>query len=310
MQKSRRMGLLMIISGATLWGISGPMIQWLFQNTELTSSDYLIFRLLLAGLFILFFLLFKGHNIFAIWKHPSHRIHLIVFAVLGMLGAQYAFVETVRISNAVTATLFQFLGPVLIPIYIALKDRKLPTLMKVLAVLTAFIGTYFLITNGSVENLVLSNNAVIWGILTALGFTFYTLQPINLIKSWGTMVIVGWGLLIGGIVLVFINPINDFQRLTESVTLSTMTMFLLIILSGTFSFLLYIGSLKYLSATETGILSSIEPLVAGILTVTWLNESFGGFQLIGGGFIILAVILLTMPEKEFEKEVVASERVS
>ena len=74
-------------------------------------------------------------------------------------------------------------------------------------------------------------------------------------------------------------------------------MLILIIISGTLSFLLYIGSLKYLAATETSILSSIEPLVAAIVSIAWLNESFGAYQLLGGVCIVLSVIFLTMPQK-------------
>jgi len=129
MNNGRRIGLIMIITGATLWGLSGPMIQWLFQHTNVSSIDFLTIRLLLAGLFILSFLLIKKQNIFQIWKHPRHSIQLIIFSILGMLGAQYAFIETVHISNAVTATLFQFLGPVLITIYVAFEQKKFPASM-------------------------------------------------------------------------------------------------------------------------------------------------------------------------------------
>ncbi|MEB8746312.1 DMT family transporter [Bacillus cereus] len=80
----------------------------------------------------------------------------------------------------------------------------------------------------------------------------------------------------------------------------TFSMLILIIVSGTLSFLLYIGSLKYLAATETSILSSIEPLVAAIVSITWLNEAFGAYQLLGGVCIVLSVIFLTMPQKETE----------
>lgn len=57
MNNSRRIGLIMIITGATLWGLSGPMIQWLFQHTNVSSIDFLTIRLLLADyLFYLFYL--------------------------------------------------------------------------------------------------------------------------------------------------------------------------------------------------------------------------------------------------------------
>ena len=78
------------------------------------------------------------------------------------------------------------------------------------------------------------------------------------------------------------------------------SMLILIIISGTLSFLLYIGSLKYLAATETSILSSIEPLVAAIVSIAWLNESFGAYQLLGGLCIVLSVIFLTMPQKKMK----------
>ncbi|KEK23315.1 DMT family transporter [Bacillus gaemokensis] len=298
MQNNRRLGLIMIITGATLWGLSGPMIQWLFQNTVVSSIDFLTIRLLLAGIFILCFLLVKKQNIFRIWKHPLHFVQLIIFSILGMLGAQYAFIETVHISNAVTATLFQFLGPVLITIYVAFEHKKFPAAMQILAITAALTGTYFIITNGSIENIVLSKEAIIFGLLTAIGFAFYTLHPASLIKKWGTTLIIGWGMLIGGIALLICNRSFQWNHLSQTFTFQTFSMLILIIISGTLSFLLYIGSLKYLSATETSILSSIEPLVAAVVSITWLNESFGAYQLLGGVCIILAVIFLTMPEKE------------
>lgn len=300
MNNNRRLGLIMIITGATLWGLSGPMIQWLFQHTKVSSIDFLVIRLLLAGVFILSFLLIKKQNIFRIWQQPRHLLQLIIFSILGMLGAQYAFIETVHISNAVTATLFQFLGPVLITIYVAMQYKKLPSTMQVLAIVAALTGTYFIITNGSVQNIVLSKEAILFGLLTAIGFAFYTLHPASLIKQWGTTLIIGWGMLIGGIALFIYNRSFEWKQLSQTFTLLTFSMLILIIISGTLSFLLYIGSLKYLSPTETSILSSIEPLVAAIISIVWLKESFGAYQLLGGVCIVVAVIFLTMPEKEAE----------
>lgn len=309
MKSSRRLGLIMIISGATLWGLSGPMMQWLFQHSELSSSDYLVIRLLLAGVFILGFLFFTKKDIFSIWKHPRHWIQLIIFSILGMLGAQYAFIETVRISNAVTATLFQFLGPVLITIYVAIQRRRLPSTIQFLAIAAALAGVFYLITNGSIESIVLTKKAILFGILTALGFTFYTLHPVSLIKKWGTSVIIGWGMLLGGIALFLTDPQFSFQHVANTLTINTFSMMILIILIGTLSFQLYIGSLQHLTATETSLLSSIEPLVATVVSIIWLNESFGAYQLLGGAFIMVAVILLTIPEKEI-KPTITSEHVS
>ncbi|MDQ0216087.1 drug/metabolite transporter (DMT)-like permease [Oikeobacillus pervagus] len=304
MKTSRQLGLVMIITGATFWGLSGPMIQWFFQQTNMSSSDFLVIRLLLAGITMLGYLAFvKKQNILAIWKHKSHSIQLVLFSIIGMLGAQYTFIEALQYSNAVTATLFQFLGPVLITIYVSVQGRSFPSRRQFLAVVAAIAGTYFLITNGSIESIVLSKQAILFGILTAVGFAFYTIQPAPLIKKWGTLIIVGWGMLLGGIVLLIFNHSLTPQYFTDTLTMSTFAMLLVIIASGTLSFVLYIGSLKYLTATETGILSSIEPFVAAIVSVIWLKEVFGAYQLLGGLFIIIAVIFLTTPDKKLKRRI-------
>lgn len=138
-----------------------------------------------------------------------------------MLGAQYAFIETVHISNAVTATLFQFLGPVLITIYVAFEQKKFPASMQILAIITALTGTYFIITNGSIENIVLSKAAITFGLLTAIGFAFYTLHPASLIKECGTTIVIGWGMLIGGIALLICNRSFGWNQISQTFTLQT-----------------------------------------------------------------------------------------
>ncbi|MGH0942396.1 DMT family transporter, partial [Bacillus mycoides] len=156
---------------------------------------------------------------------------------------------------------------------------------------------FFLI---KLSSYVLSKAAITFGLLTAIGFAFYTLHPASLIKECGTTIVIGWGMLIGGIALLICNRSFGWNQISQTFTLQTFSMLILIIISGTLSFLLYIGSLKYLAATETSILSSIEPLVAAIVSIAWLNESFGAYQLLGGVCIVLSVIFLTMPQKERE----------
>jgi drug/metabolite transporter (DMT)-like permease len=305
-KSNRKIGLAMIIIGAALWGLSGPMIQWFLHQTGLSSSDYLVVRMLLSGLIILSYLFITKKDIFGIWKQPKDVVQLIIFTIIGMLLGQYVFVETVRISNAVTATLFQFLGPVLITIYVAINSRKLPTNIQFLSIVAALMGTFFLITNGKLAEIVLTRDAIMFGVFTALTFAIYTIQPARLIKKWGSTTMVGWGMLLGGFVLWLFHREFSFAKLENSLSVVTAMILLLIIISGTLSFILYFGSLKYLSPTETGILSSIEPLVAAVVSIIWLKEMFGFYQLIGGIFIVVAVIFLSIPERGLNSKQVKS----
>lgn len=111
------------------------------------------------------------------------------------------------------------------------------------------------------------------------------------------MTIIGWGMLIGGIVLYLLMPSFSFANMAGALNMGTLSMLISIIVISTLSFLLYIGSLKFLSPTETSLLSSIEPLVAALISFLWLNETFGSYQLLGGVFIIAGVLFLSVKEK-------------
>ena len=289
-------GLIMLVLGTTLWGVSGPLIQWFFQKTKLTSIEFLIFRLLFAGLLILFYLLLLKQNILKIWIDKKSRNHLILFSVLGMLGAQYFFIETIKVTNAVTAMLFQFISPLFITVYVTLKHKQFPSVIQCLSIFSVFIGLYLLMTNGSLQNIVFTKKGVFLGIMTALGFTFYTLQPIYLIRTWGPMIVVGWGMLVAGIFTLILNFNFNFLNFFHNLNWFLTLFLILIILSGTLSFLLYIASLEYISSSGVSLLSSIEPLVAIIISAVWLEEYLGGYQMSGAILIVISIVLLTVNE--------------
>jgi drug/metabolite transporter (DMT)-like permease len=69
---------------------------------------------------------------------------------------------------------------------------------------------------------------------------------------------------------------------------------LFVIVFGTlFAFLLFVESIRYLSPTESSLLSSVEPLSAVIASIVFLHVPFGLFQAIGAACIIVTVLLLS-----------------
>ena len=103
----RLKGIIFIVSGAMLWGATGPLMEWLLNHTPLTVSFMLTIRLSVAGILLLTYLLLTG-KIF--WNMAAQAMgrQLIVFGIAGMLGVQFAFVAAINESNAVLATLLQF----------------------------------------------------------------------------------------------------------------------------------------------------------------------------------------------------------
>lgn len=294
----RLKGILMIVAGALCWGATGPMMEWLLHTTPITASFMLSVRLIIAGILLLLFLQLQGKDVLRIWKLPAWRNQLLLFSIVGMLGVQFTFVKSIEESNAIVATLLQFLAPIFIVIYISVMQKKLPPKAQVIGIAGTLAGLFLLLTNGSFQTLIVSSTALVWGV--ALGFTyaFYTLYPARLMKEWGVLVVVAWGLLLSGIELGVIGRIwasDEWVLLTDRTVIWMMAA---LVILGSAAFVLFLSSLKFISAVETSVLSSVEPLAATVISVIWLGSSMYGWQYFGMLLMLLFVVYLSIAGKE------------
>lgn len=291
----RLKGIIFIVSGAMLWGATGPLMEWLLNHTPLTVSFMLTIRLSVAGILLLTYLLLTGKNIFGIWQHKLWGRQLIVFGIAGMLGVQFTFVAAINESNAVLATLLQFLAPIFVVAYVSLSLKKWPPKYQVLGIIGTLIGLFLLLTNASFESLLISPKALLWGIGVGLTFAFYTLYPARLMKEWSVLLVVGWGMLVGGFTLGLVSRV--WQQSTQWIVLVDFKILMLLvalIFFGTVAFILFLSSMKYITAVETSILSSIEPLTAMVISVVVFGTSLGFWQLIGVFVMLVCVTWLSI----------------
>lgn len=290
----RLKGIIMIISGAMLWGATGPMMEWLLFNSDMTVSYMLTVRLLIAGSCLLAVLKLQGKQIAHPWKHKVWARQLLIFGVVGMLGVQYTFVASIESSNAVIATLFQFLAPIFIILFVTATQKVWPPVVQMLGMIVTLIGLFLLLTNGSFSGFALSRSAVMWGVALGFTFSFYTLYPVRLMQEWGVLLVVGWAMIIGGVTLFMTNPLQIITHLYYLTDWNISGMLILVIIVGTLAFILFMSSMKYISPVETSILSSFEPLTAMVISVLWFGQVLGMWQLVGAIVMLIGVTWLSI----------------
>ncbi|KGA84859.1 multidrug transporter [Lysinibacillus fusiformis] len=290
----RLKGILFIVSGAMLWGATGPLMEWLLNHTSLTVSFMLTIRLSVAGMILLTYLLLTGKNIFGIWQHKLWGRQLIVFGIVGMLGVQFAFVAAIHESNAVLATLLQFLAPIFVVAYVSLSLKKWPPKYQVIGIIGTLMGLFLLLTNASFDSLLISPKALLWGVAVGLTFAFYTLYPARLMREWNVLLVVGWGMLIGGLTLGIVSRVWLSNQWIVFTDFKTLLLMVALIFFGTIAFILFLSSMKYITAVETSILSSIEPLTAMIISVIVFGTSLGFWQLVGVFVMLVCVTWLSI----------------
>ncbi|WP_409276282.1 DMT family transporter [Neobacillus sp. SCS-31] len=284
----------MIVIGAMLWGTTGPIMEWILSETTITVPFMLSIRMVVAGVVILGTLLLMKKPVLAVWKNRYWAKQLVIYSIFGMLGVQYTFVASIHASNAVMATLMQFSAPIFIIIFVSVKARKFPPAYQVIGILGTLTGLFLLLTNGSFNNLLVSKEALIWGLLLGLTFTFYTLHPIRLMNEWGVLIVIGWGMLVAGVVLSFASQIWKTGEWSELAEPKILVLMIVLIIFGTAAFVLFLGSLKYITPVENSVLSSIEPLTAMLVSAVWLGATLKGIQLLGAFLMLVFVIRLSL----------------
>lgn len=298
----RYKGLAMVLVAATLWGLSGTVAQRLFQDEGFTPGWLVTMRLLISGILLLILGGFRKNfnQVFAVWNAPKDRIRLIIFGIIGMLGVQYTYFAAIQTGNAATATLLQYLAPLFIMVYLAIKYKRVPSFQEFIALGFALLGTFLLVTNGSIHQLSVSSVSIAWGLSSAIALAFYTLYPSGLLQRWGSEAIIGWGMIIGGIALCPIASPWQIQGQHWSVITGLLVSFV-IVFGTAIAFYLYIDSLRYITPTEASLLASAEPLSAVAASVIWLRLPLSLFEGIGGLCIVSTVLMLSLRPKNQSK---------
>lgn len=294
----RLKGIGLIVTGAMLWGATGPLMEWILNNSPLSVAFMLTLRLFIAGFGLLLFLSLQKKDIYQILKDSYWVKRLLIFAVFGMLGVQFSFVAAIEASNAVVATLLQFLAPIFVILFVSLRLKKWPPSIQVIGIIGTLFGLFLLLTNGTLSTLLISPVAAAWGIAVGFSFAFYILYPTDLMKEWGVILVVGWSMLMGGIILGVVTRIWESSEWIYLMDLKLVLLLLTIIIFGTLAFVLFLSSMKYISATETSILSSIEPLTAMVISVIWLNQLLGMWQWVGAICMLFFVTWLSISGKK------------
>lgn len=287
----------MAISSAVLWGVSGTCAQFLFEQKEFNPARLVCWRLLLAGLILIVFSSFrKDPDTFKIWKKTPDVLRLLLFGILGMVAVQYTYFYSISLSNAATATILQYIGPMFVVAFYAIKHRRWPVFAEYASLVLALAGTFLLVTHGSFEQLVISESALVWGLLSALALAFYTIQPVGLLRTFDSATVTGWGMLIGGLAFSFFCDPFDFQGIWD---LEAWAAFVYIIVFGSvLAFYFFLKSVTIIGASTASLLCSIEPLAAAGVAVYWLGIYFGPMDWLGTGFILVTVILLSLNTRE------------
>lgn len=294
MDKKRKSGIFITIFAATMWGFSGTVTQYIFLNFNVNPGHLSTQRLLLSGLILVIAGFVKDkESMTKIWRKKINAVQILIFSITGMMMCQFSYMVAIKETNSGTATVIQYVGPVLIMITSCILTGRLPSKREVLAIILSVSGIFLIATNGNIHHMVITTAGLIWGLLSALALVITNMMPEKLICRFGSIPVTGYGMLIGGLSLA------PFSRVWEAPLILSpdyILPFLSIIFIGTvIPFVLYLYGLSIIGPVKASMIASLEPVAAMVTMVIWLKEPLHPVSLVGSTLIILTIFILTMP---------------
>ena len=171
-------GLLLVCSGATIWGFAGVFVRAL-NSFGITSMNIVFGRAMITVVFLALLMLIIDRDAFKI----SLR-HLWLFAANGILSIamfNYCYYQTMKYTSLSVAAVLMYTAPFFVVVISAIFFKERLTVKKGGACIVAFIGC------GMVSGLVgsdhsISGKGLAFGLMTGFGYALYTVFGNMLLK--------------------------------------------------------------------------------------------------------------------------------
>lgn len=296
MKRYEVIGIILTLLGATLWGVSGTSVQFIGNFRNMNLEWLLTMRLITAGLLtVLYGWIRQGNAIFNVFRNWRDTLGLVIFGVFGMALCQYTYFRSIVIAGAGIATVLQYLAPSMIIIYLLVRYGKRPSTGEIISVILALVGTICLMGNNGFSFESFRSDVLFWGLLSAVGVAVYSVSPVRLLATYGTIPIVGFGMLLSGLVAAAL-----FQQPHSYATWDVWTVvgcFNVVFLGTIVSFNAYLEGVKRIGAVSGSILSSIEPISAAFFGWALLGNQFNWVGILGMAMIIATVIIIALEKR-------------
>ena len=281
-----------VLLAGIVWGLSGTCGQYILAR-GVPALVLTNLRLLLAGA-ILSLLAYSSNkaSFLGILKNKKVMLSVSLFALTGLVLNQLAYLLAIHETNAGTATVLQYLCPVLVLAYSCLKDRIWPRVYQILAILLASLGTFLIATHGDLTNLAITPSGLFWGIFSAFTYAMYIILPGAIIREYGSLTVIGIGMIMGASVLLPFSGLLTYSWHLDGFLIAAL--FGMVLLGTVFTYTVFLKGASLIGPVKSSLLASVEPIAAVFFAFWLMKEQFYLVDYLGMLAIILAVLLVSL----------------
>ena len=279
----------MVAAAATLWGTVGIQVQTLF-NYNLSIQSIVFWRLFFAFTILFSFVFFTNKKRLIINK--KGLVYLALMGLFSQLLFNLFYFSCIQKTTVATAVTLLYSAPIFIAVMARIFYKELFTPIKTVALFLCLGGCFLAATGGSVAVLKLNLIGVLMGLGAGFTFSLVTIISKAIVNKYHQLTIIvyalGFGLLF---YLPFSHPLIIFQKSLP------LEVWLLIsffgVISTAIAYGLYFTGISYgIEVSRAGIISTLELVVAVILSYLIFKEALWGWKLVGILTVVFSVIIV------------------
>jgi DME family drug/metabolite transporter len=308
-------GYLYIASATFLWGISASLGRAAFTGhaffgklslpASLQRIDPLILsqsRATLSLAVLLPILLFRrGKSLLRVPRRDLLRF--LILGILGLAASNYLYYLSIQRTNVATAIILQYTAPVWVLVYTSFwgLQKQMPSLRRIGAVALAVVGCALAVGFVGAGSFRMDTIGVVAALLAALTFAFYNIAGHDVLARYDRWKVLVWVLAAASAFWIFVNPpwkivaANYGREQWEF-----MLVFALVSVLVPFSF--YFAGLQYLEPTRAIVASCLEPVFSILIAALVLSELVRPIQTAGILLVLVAIVLIQLPERTSQRE--------
>lgn len=302
---NRTKGILLVVLGASLWGIMGIFIREL-SAIGYSSFDTSFIRCISAG--IVFFI------IKAIQNPQILKIDfkgLVISCIYGMVAYGLSFtsyaVAVERIPIAV-ATVLMFMSPIWVALLALILFKDKLSKEKIVTIFICILGAAMVSNAFSVRGGKLDTFGVFAGIFNGFGVALQILVPRYFSQRYERDTMLLYGFLGAAVGLSFFT---DFSTIGASFTqgnisLNLMNIFGIGVLCTMVANVSVVKSTIYIDSTTASILSALEVVIGAIVGIVVFQEHMIAMQVIGAFIVVIGALGPTLLDVAREKKTVSA----
>ena len=289
--KKHAKGYLMVATAASIWGTVGIQVQILF-NYNVSLQSIVFWRMFFAFFILLVFIFITKKERLLIDK--KGLIYMGIMGLSSQLLFNLCYFSCIQKTSISTAVTLLYSAPIFIAIMARIFYGELFTLMKTLALLICIGGCFLAATGGSLSVLRLNLIGVLLGLAAGFNFSLVTIVSKAIIRKYHQLTIIIYALGFGLIFyLPFSRPLAIFEQGLPLLAWALIVCFGIV--STAIAYGLYITGISYgIEVSRAGIVSTLELVVAVILSWLLFRENILGWKLVGILMVVFAVIIIQL----------------